>query len=437
MNLGLITLGCSKNRVDSEMLLGMFKEYGFNIVNNPEDADIIVVNTCGFIESAKKEAIDTILEMSDYKVYGKCKHLIVTGCLAKRYKKEIIKCMPEVDLCIGVDEYKDIDNILSNYFSHKSLNHGLKFSNRLISTNFPLAYIRISDGCDNKCTYCAIPSIRGNHKSRTIEDIVSEVTLLAKQGISEFCLIAQDTCKYGLDNYGKLKLPQLIKEVSKVEGVKWLRILYMYLFEVTDELILEIKNNDKVCKYFDIPIQHISDNVLKNMNRYDSKEIIYNNIKKIRENIPNAILRTTVMVGFPGETEDNFNELIESVKELKFDRLGAYSYSKEEGTKSYDFNNQINEKEKEKRLSKIYETQKEISLEKNRNRIGKEYEIIVEGISEDDKYFICRSMFEAPDVDGRIYVKIDKNSSAKLIIGEYSKVKITDCNEYDLFAKVI
>ena len=285
MNLGLVTLGCSKNRVDSEMLLGIFKEYGFNIVNSPEEADVIVVNTCGFIESAKKEAIDTILEMSDFKAYGICKDLIVTGCLAKRYKKEIAKYLPEVDLCIGVDEYKDIDKILSNYFNQKCLNHGLKFSNRVISTNFPLAYIRISDGCDNKCTYCAIPSIRGKHVSRTIEDIVSEVEGLAKQGISEFCLIAQDTCKYGLDIYGKLKLSELIKQVSKVEGVKWIRILYMYLFEVTDELILEIKNNDKVCKYFDVPIQHISDKTLKDMNRYDSKKLIYKKIQIVKARI--------------------------------------------------------------------------------------------------------------------------------------------------------
>ena len=437
MNLGLVTLGCSKNRVDSEMLLGMFKDYGFNIVNDPAEANIIVVNTCGFIESAKKEAIDTILEMADYKEYGICSSLIVTGCLAKRYKNEILECMPEVDLCIGVDEYDKLDKILSNFFNQKCLNHGLQFSNRMVSTNFPLAYVRISDGCDNKCTYCAIPSIRGNHKSRTIEDIISEVETLTKKGISEICLIAQDTCKYGLDIYGELKLSELISRVSKVDGVKWVRILYMYLYEVTDELIMEIKNNDKVCKYFDVPIQHISDKMLKDMNRHDTSKIIYEKINKIKNNIPDAILRTTVIVGFPGETESDYNELIDGIKKIKFDRLGAYSYSQEEGTKSCDFENQLDEKEKEERLKKIYDVQKSISLEKNKQRIGKEYEVIVEDISEDENYFVCRSMFEAPDVDGRIYIKIDEESTNKIIVGEYSNIKIMDCNEYDLFAKII
>ena len=437
MNLGLVTLGCSKNRVDSEMLLGIFKDYGFNIVNNPEEADVIVVNTCGFIESAKKEAIDTIFEMADFKEYGICQTLIVTGCLAKRYKKEILECMPEVDICIGVDEYENIDNILSNYFNQNNLNHGLDFNNRVISTNFPLAYIRISDGCDNRCTYCAIPSIRGNHKSRAMEDIICEVKGLASKGISEFCLIAQDTCKYGLDIYGKLKLADLIKEISKIDGVKWIRILYMYLYEVTDELIEEIKNNDKVCKYFDIPIQHISDVMLKSMNRHDTNKIIFDTIKKIKENIPDAILRSTVIVGFPGETKEQFNELLDGIKEIKFDRLGAYSYSREEGTKSYEYEEQLDEKEKEDRLAKVYEIQKEISLGKSKARVGKKYEVIVEDISEDEKYFVCRSMLEAPDVDGRIYVKIDEESTSKLIVGEYSKVEVIDCNEYDLFAKII
>ena len=436
MNLGLITLGCSKNRVDSEMLLGYFKEFGFDIVNEPDTADVIVINTCGFIESAKKEAIDTILEMADYKEYGNCKVLIVTGCLAKRYKKDILENMPEVDLCIGVDEYKDIDKILSDYFSHKCLNHGLEFTNRVVSTNFPLAYVRISDGCDNKCSYCAIPSIRGNHKSRKVEDIVDEVKLLVSQGISEICLIAQDTCKYGLDLYGKLMLPKLICEINKIDGIKWIRSLYMYLYEITDDLIYEIKNDDKVCKYFDVPIQHISDKMLKDMNRHDSKDIIYKNIEKIRKNIPNAVLRTTVIVGFPGETEGMFNELLDAIKKIKFDRLGAYAYSQEEGTKSYDFENQIPEEVKQERLKKVYEVQKEISFNKNKERIGKEYEVIVSDVSQDDKYFVCRSEFEAPDVDGRIYIKIDEESANKVIVGEYANVVIYDCNEYDLYAKV-
>ena len=443
MNVGLVTLGCTKNQVDSEMILGAFKLQGFNIVNQVEDADIIVVNTCGFIQSAKEEAIDTILEMADYKEYGKCKVLIVTGCLAKRYKAEIIESMPEVDLVIGVDEYDNISEILSKFFSQNKLlnqykfNQKLDFNNRIISSTYPLAYIRISDGCDNRCSYCAIPLIRGKFKSRKMEDILQEVEGLAKQGIKEFCIISQDTSKYGLDIYGKLKLAELLNKMAKIDGVKWIRILYMYLFETTDELIEEIAKNDKVCNYFDIPIQHLNDKMLKDMNRHDTKQIIFDRIKKIRELVPDAILRTTCIVGFPGETEEEFEELIDGIKVLKFDRLGAFTYSREEGTKSYDFEDQIDEDIKEKRLKKLFDVQKDISLKKNKQRLGKTYEVIVEDISEDEEYFVCRSMLEAPDVDGRIYIKIDDESVSKVIVGDYSTVKIINYNEYDLFAKII
>lgn len=437
MNVGLITLGCSKNQVDSEMILGLFRKKGFNIVNEPEIADIIVINTCGFINSAKKEAIDTILEMADYKLNGRCKALIVTGCLAKRYKKDIIETMPEVDLCIGVDEYDNIEEILSNFFNQKFSNCSLEYTNRLISTKFPLAYIRISDGCDNRCSYCAIPLIRGRFKSRKMEDILEEVRGLAKEGISEFCIISQDTSKYGLDIYGKLMLPKLLREISKIDGVKWIRVLYMYLFETSDELIEEMASNPKICKYFDVPIQHLNDKILKDMNRYDNKKLIFERVNKIREKVPDAILRTTVIVGFPGETKEEFEELKEGIKELRFDRLGAFSYSREEDTLSYEMDGQIEEKEKEKRLKEIFEVQKNISLELNKKRIGKEYEVIVEDVSEDNKYFVCRSYMDAPDVDGRVYIKIDKANINKVIIGEYANVVITDCNEYDLFAQIV
>ena len=437
MNVGLVTLGCSKNQVDSEMLLGYFKERGFNIVSDPLEADIIVVNTCGFIKSAKEEAIATILEMADYKEIGNCKALIVTGCLAKRYKKEILENMPEVDLCIGVDEYENIDKILSEFLNQNRLNHSLKFENRIISSDFPSCYIRISDGCDNRCSYCAIPLIRGRFKSRKMEDIVEEVKNLASQGMREFCIISQDTSKYGIDIYGKLMLPELLRRISKIEGVKWIRILYMYLFEATDELIEEMAKNDKICKYFDIPIQHLSDNILKQMNRYDTSEIIFDRIEKIREKVPNAILRTTVMTGFPGETQEDFNILKEGIKKIKFDRLGAFAFSKEEDTKAYDMKDQIPEKIREERLKEIFDIQKNISLKLNKNRVGNNYEVIVEGITEDEKYFSCRSYMEAPDVDGRIYVKIDEQSSSKLTIGEFANVQIIDYNEYDLYAKVI
>lgn len=437
MNIGLVTLGCSKNQVDSEMILGLFKKYNMNIVNEPDEADIIIINTCGFINSAKIEAIDTILEMAEYKKYGKCKSIIVTGCLAKRYKKEILESMPEVDLCIGVDEYDNIDEILSEFLNQKFLNRKLEFNDRIVSTKFPLSYIRISDGCDNRCSYCAIPLIRGNFKSRKMEDILDEVKIQAKQGIKEFCVISQDTSKYGKDIYGNLKLSELLNKISQIEGVKWIRVLYMYLFETTDDLIKEMASNPKVCNYFDIPIQHISDKILKSMNRFDTKKIIYERVEKIRKMVPDAILRTTVIAGFPGETDNDFKELLSSIKDLKFDRLGAFAFSREEDTKAYDMKNQIDEKTKQERLKKIFELQKEISLNQNKKRLNKEYEVVVEDISDDDKYFICRSECEAPDVDGRIYLKINEESANKVIVGDFTKVKIIDYNEYDLFAKLI
>lgn len=443
MNIGIVSLGCTKNLVDSEMILGAFKSQGFNIVNEVEEADIIIVNTCGFIQSAKEEAINTILDMADYKEEGRCKALIVTGCLAKRYKQEIIESMPEVDLVVGVDEYDKLPQILSEFFNQKKLFNQCKFTqkldylNRMVSSTYPLAYIRISDGCDNKCSYCAIPLIRGGFVSRQMEDILKEAEELAAKGIKEICIISQDTSKYGLDIYGELKLAELLKRMSEIEGIKWIRILYMYLYETTDELIEEIGNNPKVCNYFDIPIQHLNNKMLEEMNRHDTKEVIYDRIKKIREIVPDAILRTTCIVGFPGETEEEFEELIDGIRELKFDRLGAFTYSREEDTTSYDFPNQIDEDVKERRLKRLFEVQKEISLEKNKERLGNEVEVIVEDVSEDDEYFICRSMLEAPDVDGRIYIKIDEDSSKRIIIGDYTKVKIIDYNEYDLFGKVI
>lgn len=437
MNIGLVTLGCSKNQVDSEMILGLFKKYKTNIVNDPKKADIIIINTCGFINSAKIEAIDTILDMAEYKEYGKCKSLIVTGCLAKRYKKEILESIPEVDLCIGVDEYDNIDEILSDFLNQKFFNHKLDFKDRVVSTKFPLSYIRISDGCDNRCSYCAIPLIRGNFKSRKMEDILDEVKLQAKQGIKEFCVISQDTSKYGKDIYGELKLAELLNKMSQIDGVKWIRVLYMYLFETTDDLIKEMANNQKVCNYFDIPIQHISNKMLKSMNRFDTKEIIYERVEKIRKMVPDAILRTTVIAGFPGETEEDFEELINSIKELKFDRLGAFAFSREEDTKAYNMKNQIDEKTKQERLEKIFSVQKEVSLEQNKKRLNKEYEVVVEDISDDEEYFVCRSECEAPDVDGRIYLKINEENANKVIVGDFAKVKIIDYNDYDLFAKLI
>ena len=436
MKVAFVSLGCAKNHVDSEMLIEYFKEQGFEICVEPQQAEIIAINTCGFIESAKKEAIDTILEMSDYKEKGKCKHLFVFGCLAKRYKNEIIESMPEVDLVVGVDEYGNIDKILSNYFETKICGN-LDFRKRTVISNFPTCYIRISDGCENRCTFCAIPSIRGNFRSRTIEDIIEEVKYFAKEGMEEFVIISQDTSKYGKDIYGKPCLEKLLREISKVEGVKWIRILYMYLYEVTDELIAEIKGNDKICKYFDIPIQHISNNILKKMNRKDTKEIIYSKVKKIREEINGAVLRTTVIVGFPGETDREYLELLDAIKELKFEMLGAFAYSEEEGTIASKMEGQIDEKVRKERLEKLYEVQKQISLEINKKYVGKTFEILVDDVSEDNEYFVARSYMNSPDVDSRVLIKIDKESAEKIMIGEFQNAKIIDYNQYDLYAKVV
>lgn len=436
MYVSLVTLGCKKNEIDSEMIIGLLNEKGFLLTDDLNIAECIIVNTCGFIESAKKEAIDTILDMIDYKISGKCKHLIVTGCLAKRYKQDILKDIKEVDLVIGVDEYDNLDNILNKYFNI-NIHGSLKFTDRIISSKFPMAYIRISDGCDNKCSYCAIPLIRGSFKSRKIEDILEEVKLLASQGISEFVLISQDTSKYGLDIYGKLCLADLIKKISEIEQVKWIRVLYQYLYEITDELLLEMKDNKKVCKYFDIPIQHISNKMLKDMNRKDNEELIYERIDKIRTLMPDAILRTTIIVGFPGETDLDYNKLIDGIEKIKFDKLGAFTYSKEEDTAAYNMNNQIDESIKNKRLNNLLLIQKNISLQNNKKHIGKIVEVIIEDVSKDEKYYEARSYMDAPDVDGKILIKIDKQNINKIIIGEFYLVKIIDYNDYDLYAKYI
>lgn len=436
MKLSVVSLGCTKNQVDSEMIISFFKTQGFDITTELEEADCIIVNTCGFIEDAKREAIDVILDMSDYKVNGKCKHLFVFGCLAKRYKKEILENMEEVDLVVGVDEYDNLSSIISKYFN-KAICGSLSFTNRVVLSNFPTCYIRISDGCNNNCAYCAIPSIRGKFKSRSIDDILDEVRYFVKEGMQEFVIISQDTSKYGEDIYGKPCLDRLLHEISKVDGVKWIRILYMYLYEISDSLLNEIKNNDKICKYFDIPIQHISDKILKRMNRKDTKALIYDKIAKIRKTIKGAVIRTTLIVGFPGETKEDFNELIDAVKEIKFDKLGAFAFSSEEGTEAAKMKCKVDESVKNERLNTLLTLQKSISLTKNKEYIGKRFEVLVDDVSEDNLYFSSRSYMDAPDVDEKILIKIDEDSIDKIIVGEFANVEIVSCSEYDLFAKLV
>ena len=434
MNVGFISLGCSKNLVDTEMTIGLFKKNNYNIVNEPQKADIIVINTCGFIESAKEEAINTILEMAEYKK-NRCKYLIVMGCLVQRYKEDLEKLIPEVDLFIKYSDYnclwEQIESLIGP--DNKKAYENLEFMDRVITTGKNFAYLRIAEGCSNFCTFCAIPSIRGKYVSRKLEDILEEANKLAEEGYTELIVIAQDTTKYGIDIYGKPKLAYLLSKLCEIDGIKWIRFLYSYPETITDELIETVKNNDKICSYFDIPIQHISNKVLKRMNRKSTKESIYNLITKLRCEIPNVIIRTTVMVGFPGETKEDFEELYEFVNWAKFDRLGAFSYSKEDNTPAEKLTDQIHPMTKKSRLNKIMKLQQEISNEKNKNLIGKEFEVLVESKSFDGKFYIARSYMDVPEIDGFVYLK---NNSEDLK-NKFVKCKIIDANGYDLIAQIL
>lgn len=434
MKVGFVSLGCSKNLVDTEMCIGIFRKENFEIVNSKEEAEIIVVNTCGFIEPAKEEAINTILEMAKFKEIGNCKYLIVMGCLVERYKKELEKALPEVDLFLRIDEYKDFWEKVSNLLklSNKSKNT-LDYMDRVISTGNTTAYLKIAEGCSNRCTYCAIPYIRGPYISRKFEDILKEAKMLASRGIKELIVIAQDTTKYGIDLYGKERLAELLKELCKIDGFKWIRFLYAYPESITDELIQVVKENEKICKYFDIPLQHFSDSVLKRMNRKSDSKSIENLINKLRKEIPEVILRTTLMVGFPGETEEDFFELYEFVNRAKFERLGVFKYSKEDGTPASRLKNQIHPKTKQARYKRIMELEKQISKIKLEEKIGNIYEVLIEGKTEDGEYYIGRSYMDIPDEDGVVFIR----TKEKLEIGNWINCKITDVVEYDLLAEKI
>ena len=432
MNVAFVSLGCSKNLVVTEEIIGLFKKHGYNIVNNEEEADIILINTCGFIDSAKEEGIDTILEMANYKKEN-CKYLIVTGCLVERYIEELEKELPEVDLFIPINNYDELWQKIDNLVNNKQTVDKLNFHNRVISTGDTMAYLKIAEGCSNYCTFCAIPYIQGKYISREYEDILLEAEELAGKGISELVVIAQDTTKYGTDLYGKSRLAELLGDLSKIEGIKWIRFLYSYPENITDELINVVKNNEKICNYFDIPIQHINDRILKLMNRKSDGDSIRKLVKKIRKEIPDVIIRTTLIVGFPTETHEEFLELYEFVKEAKFDRLGAFSYSREEGTAASKIVNQIDDNIKEERKNKIMELQQDISKEKMKEKIGKTYNVIIENMSDDGEYFIGRSYMDVPSEDGVIYVDYDDS----IFINDYLDVLIYDGTEYDLYAKII
>ncbi len=463
MNVGFISLGCSKNLIDTEVAIGKFKEHEFNIVNNPKEADIIVVNTCGFIESAKEEAINTILEMAEYK-NGRCKFLIAMGCLVQRYYKELAKEMPEVDLFLKIEDYnrlwdkvaelleqpdlsKENDAVTPTIASQNTKTNDednkikqlpmfaeKEYLARTVSTGENYAYLKIGEGCSNMCTYCAIPYIRGLFISRKMEEILEEAKMLANKGVKEIIVIAQDTTKYGVDLYGESKLAELLQKISEIKGIEWIRFLYSYPEGITDELIDTVKNNDKICKYFDIPIQHISNDVLKRMNRKTSKENIVNLINKIRKEIPNVILRTSLIIGFPGETEQDFTELLDFVKSTKFDKLGVFKYSKEENTPAAKMPNQIHYMTKNSRYRKIMSEQKEISKKKLEEQIGKKMQVLIENVSFDGKYLVGRTRNDVPEEDGIVYIKrTDKNEN---LLNQFIWCKIVDVSDYDLIAEV-
>lgn len=432
MKVGFISLGCSKNLVVTEEIIGMFKKHNFEIVSDPGEAEILLINTCGFIESAKNEGIQTILEMVDYKEEN-CKYLIVTGCLVERYEEELTKELPEVDLFVSIRDYDKLWEKIDCLLKDGKEKDNLSYKNRVLTTGDTMAYLKIAEGCSNYCTYCAIPYIQGRYVSRKYEDILDEAKMLVAKGIRELVVIAQDTTKYGLDLYGKSRLAELLEDLCKIDGVKWVRFLYSYPESIDEELIEVVKNNDKICKYFDLPIQHISDNILKKMNRKSDGKTIRNLITKLRREIPNVILRTTLIVGFPGETEDNFNELVEFVKESKFDRLGAFSYSAEDGTPAAKFDNQVDDEVKEERRAKIMEEQQIVSFNNLSNKVGNVYECLIENITEDGEYYIARSYMDVPSEDGVIYVKFNP----EYMINEFVNVKITDSDEYDLFGEFV
>ncbi len=439
LKIALESLGCSKNLVDAEIMMGILNKKGYKLVGDFEEADIILVNTCGFIESAKQESIDTILELAKLKETANLKILIVTGCLAQRYSDELKAEIPEIDAIVGTGSYQNIDDIIDSLKKEKHIvslndidfvyNENLP---RYISTPNHMAYLKIGEGCDNKCTYCIIPKLRGKYRSRKMEDIIAEAKDLAAKGVKEVVVIAQDTTKYGCDLYGKEMLPQLLEELANIEGIKWIRIMYSYPESITEELVKVMKKYDNICNYFDMPIQHASNKILKLMNRHTTKEDILSKVEMIRNYIPDATLRTTIIVGFPGETEEDFNEMIEFVKIAKFDRLGAFAYSREEGTPADKLPNHVEEETKLSRRDTLMLVQQEISQELNSNKVGNEYEVLIEEKIE-DKVYIGRTQGDAEEIDSIVYVK----SNNQLEVGDFVNVKINNALEYDLMGDVI
>ncbi|WP_077367554.1 30S ribosomal protein S12 methylthiotransferase RimO [Anaerosalibacter sp. Marseille-P3206] len=436
-NVAIVTLGCSKNEIDSDLMMGLLKKSNYDITTHLDEADIIIVNTCGFIDDAKEESIEIIWEMSKYKTYGKCKYLILAGCLAQRYANELMEEIEEVDGIIGTGDISEVVNIIDKLKQNNKIIKTENINNDYIEmverTNYNYsAYVKISEGCNNRCSYCIIPTLRGKYRSRRMENIVNEVKQLVKNGVKEIILIAQNTTDYGIDLYGEYKLAELLNELNKIQDLEWIRILYMYPDHFTDELVKVIKENKKVVKYVDIPIQHINDDILSKMNRKTNKEQITNLIKKLRREIPDIIIRTTIIVGFPGENEEHFNELYDYVRDIRFDRLGVFTYSQEEGTVAYNYEGQVNEEIKQSRRNKLMELQQKISLEENRKKIGNVYKVLIEECLDDD-FYSGRTYGDSPEIDGVVFFK----SQNKISIGSFVLIKVEDCLEYDLMGEIV
>lgn len=440
MKILFISLGCDKNLVDTEVMLGMLASRGYEMTNDEQEADIIVINTCCFIHDAKEESIQNILEMAEYKKNGSAKALIVTGCMAERYRQEILDEIPEVDEVLGTTAYDRILDAVDAALAgqHEVMTADLDAlplpeTKRLVTTGGHFAYLKIAEGCDKHCTYCIIPKIRGNFRSVPMERLLKEAQDLAEQGVKELILVAQETTLYGKDLYGEKSLPKLLRELCKISGIRWIRILYCYPEEITDELIQVMKEEPKICHYLDLPIQHANDTILKRMGRRTSKQELIDIVQKLRKEIPDICLRTTLITGFPGETQEQHEEVMEFIDTLEFDRLGAFTYSPEEDTPAATFEDQIDEEVKEDRQADIMELQQEIAFDKAEDMIGREVLVMIEGKVADENAYVGRTYRDAPNVDGLIFI----NTDVELISGDFAKVKVTGALDYDLTGELM
>lgn len=439
VKIGMVSLGCNKNQVDAERMLYKIKEAGYQLVADAALSDIVIVNTCGFIESAKQEAIETILEFGKLKEEGRIKKIIVTGCLAERYKEEVAELLPEADAVIGLGCNDDILNVIDKVLANE---RPLEFANKLclpmeggrVQTTLPFySYLKVAEGCSNCCTYCAIPAIRGKYRSVPMENLIEEAKGLAEHGVKELNIIAQDSTRYGEDLYGECKLPELLTELCKIDKLKWIRILYCYPERITDKLLDVIAKEDKIVKYIDVPIQHCCEDILKKMNREGNEEYLRALMTKIREKVPNVTIRTTLITGFPSETEEQFNQLADFVKDMRFDRLGCFPYSQEEGTKAAEMPDQLDEETKQRRADVIMEQQQIIMAQNNEKMIGKTIEVVTEGFDRYGECYFGRSAADAPDIDGKIFFR---SPERKLTSGSFVKVNITETLDYDLIGEI-